>query len=73
MYWFENDVNQYGTQAFREGVMDYKKFENDVNQYGTQAILASWKSVLQFENDVNQYGTQALFLLLQRHHRLRMM
>ena len=34
---FENDVNQYGTQAKTHSIRNFEKFENDVNQYGTQA------------------------------------
>ena len=35
---FENDVNQYGTQADQWLPLGDVKFENDVNQYGTQAF-----------------------------------
>ena len=35
---FENDVNQYGTQAVTATTAQPGQFENDVNQYGTQAM-----------------------------------
>ena len=34
---FENDVKQYGTQAFNNNSFCIVRFENDVKQYGTQA------------------------------------
>ena len=36
---FENDVNMYGTQAFKLMFPFLCLFENDVNMYGTQANL----------------------------------
>ena len=56
---FENDVNQYGTQAELVPTPVVLGFENDVNQYGTQAfhlmrLVHDW-----FENDVNKDSFQS--------------
>ena len=56
---FENDVNQYGTQANIRNEIKRSVFENDVNQYGTQAfhlmsLVHDW-----FENDVNKDSFQS--------------
>ena len=56
---FENDVKQYGTQAFTVGKCVTNGFENDVKQYGTQASRFPTLPTNAFENDVKQYGTQA--------------
>ena len=34
---FENDVKEYGFQAFRHRSPIYRQFENDVKEYGFQA------------------------------------
>ena len=34
---FENDVEMYGAQAFREVTKPTSQFENDVEMYGAQA------------------------------------
>ena len=70
---FENDVKQYGTQAFQEPYFTDRLFENDVKQYGTQALLMRTDRRSRFENDVKQYGTQADTGELRAGIRLRMM
>ena len=56
---FENDVKQYGTQAWQVLLPAFFPFENDVKQYGTQAYAIYLFLNYTFENDVKQYGTQA--------------
>ena len=56
---FENDVNQYGTQALFFISEDRERFENDVNQYGTQAFPPTLVYTILFENDVNKDSFQS--------------
>ena len=70
---FENDVNMYGTQAGKWGVLCVVMFENDVNMYGTQAVPPVTPAGEWFENDVNMYGTQAIRFLCRKRKRLRIM
>ena len=35
IYWFENDVKMYGTQAIEKEAKQMTPFENDVKMYGT--------------------------------------
>ena len=57
---FENDVEMYGAQTFREVTKPTSQFENDVEMYGAQTVPPRFSAVVGFENDVEMYGAQTL-------------